>query len=88
MVDEKIVLVEFNSVLEGLDYINNLPDKFCFYVGGETYDINGDFMETPINSEIFGVNNICINIINNTSPGQLYISDGFIKYYKEIIIIS
>lgn len=86
MIDEKIVLVEFISVLEGLDYINNSPNKFCFYVGGQTYDINGNVIQTPSNYEIFGINNIYINITDDTAPGQLYISDGFIKYYKEIVI--
>jgi hypothetical protein len=86
MIDEKIVLVEFNSVLEGLDYMNISPNKFCFYVDGQTYDINGNVIQTPNNSEIFGINNIYINITDDTAPGQLYISEGFIKYYKESII--
>ena len=86
MVNEKIVLIEFNSIYDGMEYINSSPNKFSFYVNGTTYNMYGNEIQTPTEYELYSFGDIFIEITNDDSPGQLYISDGFIKYYKEMVI--
>jgi len=79
-----IILVGFNTLQEGLDYMTSSPYNFSFIVGGQTYDSLGNPIATPDNPEIIQYGQIYITDNENPAPGDLYIEDGFLKYYKEI----
>ena len=77
-------LFNFNTIQEGVDYMSNSPHKFAFSVGGQTYDNLGNPIPTPDYSEITEV--VDVFTVNNVNPwpGDLYINNGFLRYYKEI----
>jgi hypothetical protein len=79
-----IILIGFNSIQEGIEYNQNSPYKISFSVDGVTYNEDGDTIETPNNSEV--IPNGGIYVCNNQNPisGQLYIEDGFLKYFKYV----
>lgn len=81
---EYIILLGFNSVQEGIDYMQSSPHNFAFSVGGSTYDHEGNSISTPDDSEVIPNGNIYVCHCENPAPGNLYISGGFLKYYKEI----
>ena len=80
---EFIIIPEFTTIEDGLKYIVNNDIKFSFSVNNETYSSNGIKINTPNNSEIININNIFIGVYYNAGPGQLYIENDFLKYYKE-----
>jgi hypothetical protein len=86
---EHIVLLEFNSISDGVDYMSNQISPFSFCVNGFYYNNLGEeiiLKETPdiINLE----NNLSDGYIHidihegPVLPGDLYVSDGFMRYYK------
>jgi hypothetical protein len=77
-------LFNFNTIQEGVDYMSNSPHKVAFSVGGQTYDKLGNPIPTPDYSDITEVVNVFS--VNNTNPwpGELYVDNGFLRYYKEI----
>ena len=81
---EQIVLLEFNSISDGVDYMLNQISPFSFCVGRVYYNNLGEqitLSETP--DIIDGY--IHIDIHNEPLiPGDLYVSDGFMKYYKMV----
>lgn len=89
---EQIVLLEFKSISDGVDYMLNQISPFSFCVGRVYYNDLGEqinLKETPdiINlSKESGNGYIHIDIHNEPVemmlPGDLYVSDGFMKYYK------
>ena len=86
---EHIVLLEFNSISDGVDYMLNQISPFSFCVGKVYYNDLGEeitLSETPdiINLSKESRNDyIHIDIHNEPLlPGDLYVSDGFMKYYK------
>lgn len=83
MENEYIVLVEFNSVDEGIEFMSNSKHKFSFFSGKKTYDFNGNLISTPNKYDLQKINEILLDISDIPSPGLLYVSDGFLKYYKE-----
>jgi len=80
---EFIIIPEFTTIEDGLKYIVDNDIKFSFSVNNETYSSDGVKIDTPINCELININDIYIGINDNPSPGQLYIEDDFLKYYKE-----
>ena len=81
MEKEYIVLLEFNSISDGVEYMSNQISPFSFCVDGVYYNNLGieiSLSETP--DIIDGY--IHIDIHENPVPGELYVSDGFMKYYK------
>lgn len=79
---EFIIIPEFTSLINALDYIENNKIKFSFSVNGEIYSSNGIKNYTPNNGTIININDIYIDIYVNPSHGQLYIDNDFLKYYK------
>ena len=79
-----IILIGFNSIQEGIEYNQTSPYKISFSVDGVTYNEDGDVIETPNNSGV--IPNVGIYVCNNQNPipGQLYIEDGFLKYFKYV----
>ena len=80
---EFIIIPEFTSLINALDYIENNKIKISFSVNGVTYSSNGIKNYTPNNGTIMNINDIYIDIYVNPSPGQLYVDNDFLKYYKE-----
>ena len=89
---EQILLLEFNSISDGVDYMLNQISPFSFCVGRVYYNDLGEeitLSDTPdiINlAKESGNGYIHIDIHNEPVammlPGDLYVSDGFMKYYK------
>lgn len=83
MKKEFIILPRFKSIMDGLNYLNGTEYKFCFVSDGIAYSIDGIRIESPDNAEVINIENIYIEIYEDPFPGQLYIENGFLKYYKE-----
>ena len=81
---EFIILPEFLSIENALEYIETNDIKFSFSVNNETYSSDGVKIDNPIEFEIIPINKIFIGIYENPLDGQLYIENDFLKYYKEI----
>lgn len=92
---EQIVLLQFKSISDGVDYMLNQISPFSFCVGRVYYNNLGEQINYPeelekpdyINlAKESGNGYIHIDIHNEPVemmlPGDLYVSDGFIKYYK------
>ena len=78
------ILVGFNTLQDGIDYMSSSPYKIAFSVGGQTYDDLGNSIQTPDYSEIVMVGDVFITNTEGPAPGDLYIDNGFLRYYKEI----
>lgn len=81
---EFIIIPRFNSMEDGLNYLNSNDIKFIFGVGDKIFDSNSTEIDIPYDSEIINIDNISISINEDPLPGQLYIEDDFLKYYKEL----
>ena len=84
MENEYIVLIEFNTINEGVDFMQNINTPFSFMVNNITYDYLGNVIQTPMEYDLYTLNEIYLDIHIIPSPGVLYVGDGFLKYYKEI----
>ena len=84
---EKIVIVEFNSISEALDYMKESGNSFAFKVTDDIYSDSGDIILIESEYTSVLINEIWLGDISNKSlPGVLYVEDGFLKYYKEVNI--
>lgn len=81
---EYIVLINFQSVSDGLNYLNEFNTPFCFLVGGSTYDGSGNLITTPNDFIQYESGEIWIDIHETPHPGELYVESGFLKFYKEL----
>lgn len=81
--NEIIILPIFNSIEEGSSYLTTSALDFAFSVNNKTYSITGIEIDTPINSQLIPINDIYIQLHGDPQPGQLYVEDGFLKYFKE-----
>jgi hypothetical protein len=79
-----IILLGFNTLQEGIDYMQSSPYKFSFSFNGNSYDFTGLGISTPENSSVIDEGGIYVCSSENPSPGELYIENGFLQYYKEI----
>lgn len=80
---EFIILPRFDSIEEGVNYVNESLFDFYFSVNGVTYTELGVETTTPDNSEFIPIEGIHLGIYENAQPGELYIENSLIKYYKE-----
>jgi len=89
MENEHIVLVNFDTISEAVEFMNNINTPFAFmfenqtlkYVGGDSLL---EIVDTPEEFELYSLGEIYLDIHEVPSPGILYIDNGFLKYYKEI----
>ena len=83
---EYIVLLGFNSVQDGIDYMQSSSRSFAFSVGGSTYDYEGNSISTPTDYSVINEGDIYIGELESQfpGPGDLYVEGGFLKYFKEI----
>jgi hypothetical protein len=86
---EQIVLLEFNSISDGVDYMLNQISPFSFCVGRVYYNNLGEEITLSEDPDIINLkNNLSDGYIHidihegSVLPGDLYVSDGFMKYYK------
>ena len=80
---EFIILPEFTSLANGLKYIKTNNINISFSVNGGIFSSNSIKIDVPNNSTIIPIDGIYIDIYDNPMPGQLYIDNDFLKYYKE-----
>jgi hypothetical protein len=83
MENEYIVLLDFNAINDGVDFMQNINTPFSFMVNDIAYDYLGNVIQTPVEYDLYSLNQIYLDIHEVPSPGVLYVSDGFLKYYKE-----
>jgi hypothetical protein len=85
--NEFIVIPRFNSVEEGIDYLTTNNISFSFGVDDKFFSILGDEIFIPEGSIIFGIDDAkdlkYIELHVDPLPGQLYVDNGLLKYYKE-----
>jgi hypothetical protein len=82
---EYIVLINFQSINEGVNFVNTFITPFCFLFNGETYDSQGNIIQTPDEFVVYNPNEIYVSITElSPSPGDLYVENSFLKYFKEI----
>lgn len=84
METEFIIIILFNSKLEGITYLDNSEHKFVFTDGDEYYDKDGDIVDVDFEHETYTLDQISLQIGEKSLPGGLYLDNGFIKYFKEI----
>jgi len=78
-----IILVQFSSINIGQKYMSDNNIYFAFCVDDNTYSAEGDIIKQPENSSIVSYGELSIKIHKNPTPGQLFIKNGFLQYYKE-----
>lgn len=80
------IIPQFLSVSMALKYFKAQSIEFNFYVSGKIYNCSLEVIEKPLNCEIIPIhklaNQFCV-YNEFTMPGQTYIKDGFIEYFKE-----
>lgn len=82
---EYILIINFNSKEEALAYIQESGLSFSFSVlNVEIFNSIGELIEAPLEYNSFNVDEISLSNASDPLPGELYIEDGFLKYYKEI----
>jgi hypothetical protein len=81
---EKIIIVEFDSISNALGYLEDSGNYFSFKVGDLIYSELGEIISESSEYEVILFGEIWLNdISDNPHSGQLYIDNGFLKYYKE-----
>lgn len=81
--NEIIILPIFNSIEEASSYLTTNALEFAFSVNNKTYSVTGIEIDTPINSQLIPINDIYIQLHSDPLSGQLFLEDGFLKYFKE-----
>ena len=80
------VVIKFNSVQEGLDYILNSNNNFIFKVGDSLHNPDGSLNnEELIFNEEYNFGSILLqdNLLTSAEvESQLFIEDNILKYYK------
>jgi len=84
METEYIIIILFNSKLEGMTYLHNNNLEFVFTDGNGFYDKYGVDVLVDFEYEEYQLNQISLQISDKNIPGSLYLDNGFIKYFKEI----
>lgn len=84
MDNEHIILINFNTINDGIDFMANINTPFSFISNGVTYDYLGNVIQTPNDFDIYNLDEIYLDIHEVPSPSVLYIDNGFLKYYKQI----
>ena len=79
-----VVLIEFDTIAEGLNFKHDI----AFSVDGKNYNHNGDKLVLDIlgsyDIKIYREDKISIEIYYiNIVPGELFIKDNILQYYKE-----
>lgn len=83
------IIPQFSKLNDGMNYLSTHSYQFAFAVGSVVYDCNGNRISSPENSEFFPISELAMDITQYSeysSPGETYIKDGFIQYFKEIRI--
>lgn len=84
MDNEHIILINFNTINDGINFMSNINTPFSFIVNDVTYDYLGNVIQTPTDFDMYNLGEIYLDIHGAPSPSVLYINNGFLKYYKQI----
>lgn len=84
METEYIIIVRFNTKLDGLNYLHNNGYQFVFTDGDIFYDAYGVEVIVDFEHETHDFDKISLQVGSKDLPGSLYIDNGFIKYFKEV----
>jgi hypothetical protein len=85
---ETVILGEFNSLVEGMEYMNNTNDKFIFIVGNIIYSIDGVELTTEETLKFItddtlktlDINTMTYEIYPTPTEGQLFIKNNILFY--------
>lgn len=81
------IIPQFIKFNDGMNYLSTYSYQFAFAVGSVVYDYNGNRASAPESAEFFPISDLAMDIkpySEYLSPGETYIKDGFIQYFKEI----
>ena len=81
------IIPQFRRFSDGVDYLSAHSYQCAFAIGSVVYDHNQTRISEPENAEFILIDELAMDInefSENLSPGQIYIKDGFIQYFKEI----
>jgi len=82
---EYIIIINFSTKEEALSYMQSSGLNFSFSVANtEFFNSAGDIISEPESYNSFDKGDISISDKADPLPGELYIENGFLKYYKEI----
>ena len=85
---ETVILGEFNSLNEGMEYMNNTNDKFIFIVDNIIYSIDGVELTaeealqftTDDTLKTLDINTMLYEICSIPTEGQLFIKNNILFY--------
>ena len=85
---ETVILGEFNSLNEGMEYMNNTNDKFIFIVDNIIYSIDGVELTaeealqftTDDTLKTLDINTMLYEICPTPTEGQLFIKNNILFY--------
>ena len=88
---ETILLCEFDSLIDAMEYMNNTNDKFIFSVDNKIYSIYGVELtseESSVFAEQLDLKTLCINeilgeIYTNSSEGQIHIKNNILTFFSK-----
>ncbi len=87
---ETILLCEFNSLIDAMEYMNNTNDKFIFLVNDKIYSIDGIELTSEesliftedLDLKIVNISTIIGEIYVNPTEGQLYIKNNILTFFS------
>jgi len=85
---ETVILGEFSSLIEGMEYMNNTNDKFIFIVGNTIYSVDGVELTTEETLKFItddtlktiDINTMLYQIYPTPTEGQLFIKNNILFY--------
>jgi len=80
---EFIILLKFNSLEEGLVFLENKKLQVAFIASEVIYDYLGEEISLEGEKEIVFPSEIVLDIKPKFLPGDLYIENNILKYFKE-----
>jgi hypothetical protein len=82
---EHIIIIDFPTKEEAMASFEELGFGFSFSVEeSKFFNILGESITEPESYEKHKFNNIKVSNKIDPLPGELYVENGFLKYYKEI----
>ena len=86
---ETILLCEFDSLIDAMEYMNNTEYKFIFSVCGIIYSTEGVELDSEeclvfteqLDLKTLHINEILDEIYTNPSEGQIYVKNNNLTFY-------
>jgi hypothetical protein len=80
-----ILLINFTSKKEASEYFKNSGLSFAYECKNLFYDAQHNIIEEPKNHIKYNFGDIWIENNENPVASQLFIKDGFLSYFKEVV---